>query len=244
MNKRQLSSNSEQQSGAPDLEAVVSSKYFKTSNALRLDYYDKNCVELAKCLLGKVLCRKVKDQVIKGKIVETEGYLGIDDGASHSYKGKRTERNSAMFVGAGTAYVYKIYGMYHCFNISSKEEGSAVLIRALEPMAGMETMRGLRAAKRKDGGAKLREKDLCSGPSKLCQALAISKEEINLQKMFDSEHIWLEDSEEIVISGSIITSKRVGIEGAGKEWAQLPLRFYIHGNSHVSVKDKEEESKR
>ena len=70
-------------------------------------------------------------------------------------------------------------------------------------MAGMETMRGLRAAKRKDGGAKLREKDLCSGPSKLCQALAISKEEINLQKMFDSEHIWLE--------GTWITRKNIEV---------------------------------
>ena len=110
------------------------SKYFRTdSPARRLGppFFQQNCVALAKRLLGRILCRRIGSQVLRGRIVETESYLGVTDGVSHSYRGRRTDRNAAMFMEPGTVYVYPIYGMYECVNISSQEEGSAVLIRAI-----------------------------------------------------------------------------------------------------------------
>ena len=106
------------------------SPYFQ-GNRLKLSDYSKPCPQLATFLLGKTLCRQMSDGVLRGKIVELECYPGATDGASHSYKGE-TERNRAMFMEPGTSYVYTIYGMYHCFNISSQGQGAAVLLRALE----------------------------------------------------------------------------------------------------------------
>ena len=104
---------------------------------LTRDFFDAPTETLAVALLGKVLCRKTKqNEILRGKITETEAYLGEIDPACHSYRGKRTARNAPMYGPPGTAYVYFIYGMYHCFNISSKESGACVLIRALEPLSG------------------------------------------------------------------------------------------------------------
>ena len=104
---------------------------------LTRDFFDTPTEILAVALLGKILCRKAtQGRVLQGKIVETEAYLGEIDPACHSYGGKRTARNAPMYGPPGTAYVYFIYGMYHCFNISSKEAGACVLIRALEPISG------------------------------------------------------------------------------------------------------------
>ena len=100
-------------------------------------FYDKPTVILAKELLGKLIYRVLDDgQVLCGRIVETEGYLGEIDKSCHSYGGKRTKRNEPMFMVPGTAYVYFIYGMYYCLNISSQESGACVLIRSLEPLQG------------------------------------------------------------------------------------------------------------
>lgn len=101
------------------------------------DFYNKTTEMLAVALLGKVLCRKTEQgTMLCGKIVETEAYPGITDSACHAYEGKRTARNAPMYAPPGTTYVYFIYGMYYCFNISSQEAGACVLIRALEPFAG------------------------------------------------------------------------------------------------------------
>ena len=101
------------------------------------EFYSKPTEELAKSLLGKVLYRVLESgEVLSGRIVETEAYLGEIDKACHSYGGKKTERTKPMFMAPGTAYVYIIYGMYHCFNISSGDNGACVLIRALEPISG------------------------------------------------------------------------------------------------------------
>ena len=91
-----------------------------SNRKLRFEDYNKPCTDLAKYLLGKLLCRDVKGKILCGRIVETESYLGVEDAASHSYKGKLTNRNKPMFMKPGTVYVYHIYGMYQCFNISSK----------------------------------------------------------------------------------------------------------------------------
>lgn len=108
------------------------------------EFYNIPCYELANNLLGKVLVRKVEGNILKGRIVETECYLGGEDKASHSYNGRQTPRNEPMFMPPGTSYVYMTYGIYHCFNISAAEPGAAVLIRALEPLEGLDIMRQLR----------------------------------------------------------------------------------------------------
>ena len=126
--------------------AITSHKYtcHPLPNITRLGrkFYNKPTEELAKNLLGKLLYRILDGgEVLCGKIVETEAYLGEIDKACHSYGGKVTERTKPMFMAPGTAYVYIIYGMYHCFNISSGDRGACVLIRALEPIKGMGNLR-------------------------------------------------------------------------------------------------------
>lgn len=171
--------------------------------------------------------------------METESYLGLSDGASHSFKGE-TVRNKAMFMVPGTAYVYNIYGMYQCFNISSEGEGAAVLIRALEPLQGDEVMKVYRDRKRKKGAKQLRPKELTNGPSKLCQALNIDKsfDQVDLSTSSD---IWVEGRHEDLALENIVNTTRIGIDGSGEEWSKLKLRWYILGNQYVSVRDKQEE---
>ncbi|KAF8773469.1 DNA-3-methyladenine glycosylase like protein [Argiope bruennichi] len=178
--------------------------------------------------------------ILRGKIVETECYLGTFDVASHSYMGKRTERNEAMFLEPGTAYVYSIYGMYFCFNISSQGEGSAVLIRAIEPLENIHIMKDFRLTNRKNSDLKpktvMKDKELCNGPSKLCLAFQITKS-FNKIDLCTSEDLWLEDGLSIP-DCDIIACKRIGIESAGEEWANKPLRFYVKDCTWVSVRNK------
>lgn len=214
-----------------------------TDTFLKLDctFYERPCVELAKSLLGQILVRKLESgTVLKGRIVETECYLGADDKASHSYQSRKTERNSPMFMKPGTSYVYFIYGMYCCFNISSQGEGAAVLVRALEPIVGSDTMRQLRGANLKNGAAKLKPHQLCNGPSKLCMALGISKQACNQLDLSSSLDLWLESGDSVPQSSIVITT-RIGIDSCGEEWAGKLLRFYVRGNSSVSIKDKKAE---
>lgn len=215
-----------------------------SSEKLGRTFYDQPTEILAKELLGKLIYRVLDDdQVLCGRIVETEGYLGEVDKACHAYGGKRTERTEAVFMAPGTAYVYFIYGMYHCLNISSQEPGACVLIRALEPLQGLDLMRLSRGAKRRDGGSKLKDSQLCNGPSKLCQAFCIEKGNLNKEDMTTSSIFWLEDDKGFSKKDiTIVTSTRIGINSYGPEWALKPLRFYILGNKCVSVKDKKIEA--
>ena len=219
-----------------------SSNSFQPESRLALSDYSLPCQQLAKSLLGKVLCRQLAGagETLRALVVEVESYPGTSDGASHSYRGQ-TERNRAMFMRPGTAYVYTIYGVYHCFNVSSQGEGAAVLIRSLQPLQGLAAMRTNRQARRKAGAKLLKEKDLCNGPSKLCQAFNIDKT-LNCTDLTSSHHIWFEEAAEAAEDVEIVETKRVGIEGCGQPWASLPLRWYIKGNPHVSVRDKQAES--
>ncbi|XP_056391317.1 DNA-3-methyladenine glycosylase [Hyla sarda] len=218
----------------------VSSKYFQ-SKKMRLlsDFYNKPCIELAKSFLGQVLVRRLPDGTeLRGRIVETESYLGGEDEASHSRGGKRTERNVAMFMKPGTIYVYQIYGMYFCMNVSSQGDGAAVLLRSLEPMEGLDTMRVFRNVKR-NVQKPLKDKELCNGPSKLCQAFAIEKS-FDRHDLTDDQNTWLEAGPEI-LEEDIVSCPRIGISNAG-DWTRKPLRFYIKDNEFVSVRDKAAET--
>ncbi len=204
------------------------------------EFFGQSCTELAKQLLGKVIVRNVcedsgsaKMLTLSARIVETEAYLGGEDKASHSHKGKKTERNRAMFMSPGTAYVYSIYGMYWCFNVSSAGEGAAVLIRAAEPLDGLETMRKERSARRKTS---VKTKELCNGPSKLCQALRICKQ-LDRTDLTAGEQFYIaEAADRLQVDEQTIVSKpRVGIAYA-EEWTDKPLRFFLANNVFVSVK--------
>uniref|UniRef100_A0A8D0LD10 DNA-3-methyladenine glycosylase n=1 Tax=Sphenodon punctatus TaxID=8508 RepID=A0A8D0LD10_SPHPU len=172
-----------------------------------------------------ILVRKLPDgRELRGRIVETEAYLGGEDKASHSSGGRQTPRNAAMFMKPGTLYVYQIYGIHFCMNVSSQGEGAAVLLRSLEPLQGLDTMRQLRSTQRKGTAKPLKDWELCNGPSKLCHALDINK-------TFDQRDLVCDPK-------VLVCTARIGIRG---EWAHKPLRFYIRGNKCVSVVDKKME---
>lgn len=178
----------------------------------------------AKELLNYVLVHQLPDgSVVAGRIVETEAYL-YDDPASHTFRGQ-TGRNTPMFMTAGTMYVYFTYGMHHCFNIVTSKEGhgEAVLIRALEPVAGVEEM----LMRRNLSEDKI--KNLANGPAKLVQALGLTKHHHNAQMLGKNVFLLeLFDEQE----KNIVQTTRIGI----KEGAGLPYRFYVRGNVFVSKK--------
>lgn len=131
------------------------------------DFYDRETEVVARELIGAVLEHRVAGQILQGRIVETEAYLGEHDPACHAAAG-RTARTDPLYGPPGTAYVYFVYGMHWCANAVTRAAGlpGAVLIRAVEPMTGIDTMRARRPRARSD-------RDLCNGPAKLCQAFAI-----------------------------------------------------------------------
>ncbi|KAE8579920.1 hypothetical protein XENTR_v10024240 [Xenopus tropicalis] len=213
------------------------SKYFQNPGIhLLSEFYNQPCTELAKSFLGQVLVRKLPDGTeLRGRIVETESYLGGDDEASHSRGGKRTERNVAMYMKPGTIYVYQIYGIYFCMNVSSQGDGAAVLLRSLEPLEGLDIMRNFRNGRRNEKAKPLKETELCNGPSKLCQALDINKS-YDRKDLTNDQDTWIEAGSKI-LDEDIVSCSRIGIGNAG-EWTKKPLRFYIKGNKYVSVRDK------
>jgi DNA-3-methyladenine glycosylase len=187
------------------------------------DFFKGTTEEVARKLLGKILVRVIGGKILSGKIVETEAYLDENDLASHSAVGM-TERNKVMFGEAGLAYVYFTYGMHYCFNVVTGEvgKGSAVLIRSLEPIDGIDLMK------------KFRQKDdvhiLTNGPAKLCQALKIDKK-LNGVDLKTSNEIFIAEPDKNEKFEVVIT-KRIGIEKS----KDLLLRFYIKENKFVSKK--------
>ena len=209
-------------------------KRSKTRSNARLskDFYKVPCEDLAKNMLGQILVRTLpgergkEDMAMKGLIVETEAYLGGSDKASHSFRGRRTKRNEAMYMEAGTAYVYSVYGTHCCFNASSSGAGAAVLVRSLQPIQGEERMRQFRARNAKSKAVRrLSTRELCSGPAKLCCAMQIDKE-LNKVDLCSSQELWVEAGQETGGPRTVVACPRVGVDYAG-EWADKPLRFYL-----------------
>lgn len=200
---------------------------------MRLDrsFYSRDTLIVAKELLGKVMVHNTGDSILKGKIVETEAYLGLKDKAAHSYGGKKTKRVMTMYGLPGTAYIYLIYGMYYCFNIVTREEGipEAVLIRGIEPIEGIDEMAINRFEKPYRDLSKTQKKNLTNGPGKLSIAFNINK---GLDgKDLCGNRLYLEVGKNEKFE--TVATTRIGIDYA-EEAKAFPYRFYISGNSYVS----------
>jgi len=184
-------------------------------------FYDRATELVARELLGAVLEHRSDQGVAAGRIVETEAYLGPGDPACHAVFG-RTERTWHLHGPPGIAYIYFIYGVHWCFNAVTREEGhgSAVLVRALEPVRGIELMRARRGAKR--------DVDLTNGPGKLCQALGVTGALDGARLDRGSLRILAGDA---VNDDAVDITPRIGITQAA-EW---PLRWLVRGNAHVSL---------
>jgi DNA-3-methyladenine glycosylase len=196
-------------------------------------YLRSDTLQIAQDLIGKLLV--VPDETgerVSGMIVETEAYLGEIDKAAHSFGGRRTARNEITYAAGGHAYVFFIYGMYFQFNVvcGPKDSPHVVLIRALEPVEGVEIMRERRLRKNPDG--KMPDKNLTSGPGKLCIALDINRR-LNGADLTEDK-IWLEDYRAFA-GAEMEIGKRIGIDYA-EEFAEKPWRFWLKNNVFVSKK--------
>lgn len=199
------------------------------NHRLSRSFFRKKVTEVAVDLIGQRLVRVIRGKRLAGIIVETEAYLGLPDQAAHTFNGRHTERNHSMWLDGGHAYIYLTYGMHHCLNMATGREGEpvAVLLRAIEPTEGLDRMRKLR------GQAARQDKDLCSGPAKLCQALAVDRRLDGIDTTQNSS-LWIERLRTQPYAGSkIIATARVGVDYAGP-WAHKLLRFYLVNNPHVS----------
>lgn len=182
------------------------------------EFFVRPTVDVARALLGQVLVREDAEGRVAGRIVESEAYLAEGDAASHSHRG-RTQRNASMFAAPGTAYVYLIYGVHHCLNVVTASEGvgEAVLLRALEPLEGLERM----AARR----GRSRPRELCSGPGKLAAAFGLTREHDGLR--FNAGELRL-------LHGRPVTEVEVGPRVGLGQAKELPLRFREAGSPWVS----------
>ncbi|QKK09513.1 MAG: DNA-3-methyladenine glycosylase [Planctomycetota bacterium] len=195
---------------------------------------------LARKLLGCTLARTLPDgSRLAGTIVETEAYLGVRDTSSHTYGGRRTERVASMWARPGTLYVYFTYGMHFCMNISAGSEGVpvAVLLRAIEPTEGLDLLRAHRTGP-KPRKKPLTDRDLCSGPARLCQALAIGRPHDGLDltagPVPELGALVIERRKTSPIADDqIAVGPRVGLSG-NDEWTHAPLRFAIAGSPYTS----------
>jgi len=194
---------------------------YNFDDSLPFEFYLQKPEVVAKRLLGKIFVRKMPDgKTLAGKIVETEAYLSANDISSHSRNGK-TERNSAMFAFGGILYVYFIYGAHFCVNVVTEAEGkgSAVLLRALEPLAGIGVMIENRKV---DSIARL-----CKGPGNLTKALGITREH-NFASLLTPD-LFIQNSTDIA-DEDIINTRRIGIKNEDR----LNLRYFIRNSKYVS----------
>ena len=198
----------------------------KKARKLPREFYARqNVLTVARELLGKLLVVPANNgSRVSGMIVETEAYRGPEDRASHAYGGRRTKRTETMYQLGGTVYVYFVYGMYYQFNVVTniRDTPHAVLVRALQPVEGIENMRDRRQTHS--------DRNLTSGPGKLCIAMGIDRK-LDREDLL-GERVWIEEGEKIPRT-RIATGPRVGIDYA-EEWAEKPWRFWLKDNPFVS----------
>ena len=192
-------------------------------NKLMREFYERDAVTLANELLGKVLVHKSGAGITSGIIVETEAYVGPEDRAAHTWNNRKTSRTKIVFGAGGYAYVYMIYGKYYCFNVTANVVGvpECVLVRALEPLEGIEIMQARRKTQRL--------LSLCSGPGRLCSAMGITGE-LYGEDLCGGRLYILENE---YPNMKAVASTRIGIDYA-EEYREYLWRFSISGNKYVS----------
>ncbi|RYF89788.1 MAG: DNA-3-methyladenine glycosylase [Chitinophagaceae bacterium] len=193
-------------------------------------YAQTDVVAIAKQLIGKIVVTNLDGQLTSGRIVETEAYVAFVDKASHAYNGKRTARNEHMYAPAATAYVYICYGMHQMLNVvtNAADVPDAILIRAIEPMDGIDIML-------QRTGKKMLDATLTRGPGNVARALGVKKLHSGLHLLDDE--IYLAEDDYVFPPEGISASARIGVSYAGDD-AMLPYRFYVKGNKYVSAKPK------
>jgi DNA-3-methyladenine glycosylase len=199
-----------------DVNAKVSPKFFARS-----------ALDVARDLIGMNLVRRSTEGTVSGVIVETEAYCGVQDPAAHTFRGRRTARNEVMWGPPAHAYIYPIYGMYHCLNVVCGPPGTpeAVLLRAVRPSKGVDIMASRRGIPVIDEAER---RKLCSGPSKLCIAYGLTRED-NGADMVKGDLRFTAGGEK----AEVVTSRRIGVEYA-QEAALWPWRFLLKGDTYVS----------
>jgi DNA-3-methyladenine glycosylase len=216
------------------MDPSLRSGFQKESKArlLHRSFFDRDPRIVACELLGKLVVRREKRNTLAGRIVEAEAYLGTDDLAAHAAAGK-TARNAVLFGPPGHVYVYFIYGMYYCLNFSCLPDGEAggVLIRALEPVAGLEEMARARGIEAFNSESVRDLRKLTSGPGRLCEAMGITRPRDNAKDAV-SRRSDLQVLEDGVRPGKIAVTPRIGIVKS----AGLELRYVIEGNRFLSGK--------
>jgi DNA-3-methyladenine glycosylase len=201
---------------------------FDPTQKLPKEFYSRYVLKVARDLPGKIFIVASGNKILSGRIVEVEAYDGNIDEASHSFNGK-TKRNEVMFECGGVLYVYFTYGVHFCSNIvtGKQNEGQAVLLRGIEPIAGIEIM-----AMNRYGKKEITEKEkinLTNGPGKICRAFGLNRE--SNREDLSGNKIFLLDAPKIKLH-DIVATKRIGI----KKSVDLPWRFYIKNNPYVSRK--------
>ena len=202
--------------------------YSDFSKKLKKNFYTRDVLIVARELAGKILVKNKNGKLYAGKIVEVEAYDGLIDEAAHTFLGK-TERNKIMFEEGGYFYVYFTYGAHYCCNIvvGQKNHGAAILIRAVEPLSGIEFMEANRLRRKSENQKEILS--LTNGPGKLCQAFEINRSHNGEDLTGDT--IYLLNAPKIK-QENIVQTKRIGI----KKSVDLPWRFYIKDNHFVSKK--------
>lgn len=199
---------------------------------LPLSFYQSDDVlQISKDLLGTKLISTIGGKRTAGIIVETEAYRAPDDKASHAYQNHLTERTSTMFVAGGAAYIYICYGIHHLFNVVTSKKGTAhvVLVRAIEPVEGLDFMEERR-------GMSAQKKAICNGPGKFTRAMGITKDWNGVSLRKKTSELWIEKGMKI-LPKSIIAGPRVGMSTA-QECSNWPFRFRIKNNPWTSKPDE------
>lgn len=196
----------------------------KKTDTLPREFYLRDANAVARDLLGQLLVHRTWEGLAAGVIVEVEAYIGAYDKGAHSYPNKRTPRTEVQFGPGGYAYIYAIYGLHCCFNVvcNLADKPEAVLVRALEPVAGLDLMARRRGA--------FGELELCSGPGKLCQALAITREQYGCDLC--GAELYIQPGP-AVAEGNIMVSPRINIDYA-EECKDYLWRYFIKDNPYVS----------